>query len=53
MHFVWKQCKMIQFVPRRLLYRWMCEQFWKCGFSIEQCLLAFEKKTVTQVNGDI
>ncbi len=22
----------------------MCELFWKCGFSIEQCLLAIEKK---------
>ncbi len=29
-----------QFGPHRLLYRWMCEQFWKCGFSIEQCMLA-------------
>ncbi len=32
-----------QFGPHRLLYRWMCEQFWKCGFSIEQRLLAIEK----------
>ncbi len=32
-----------QFGPHRLLCRWMCEQFWKYGFSIEQYLLAIEK----------
>jgi len=39
MHFVWKQWKTIQFGPHRLLFSWMCEEFWKCGFSIEWCLL--------------
>jgi len=33
-----------QFCPHRPLFRWMCEEFWTCDFSIGWCLLAIEKK---------
>ena len=26
----------------RLLFRWLCEEFWQCCFSFEQCMLAIE-----------